>query len=393
MSEASVTPHPRAARAASGRKGARLRTAPPAGRRSGAFVAIFALVAVLCLTGMVMVLSASSVASIEDYGSPWYQFGRQALWLGVGIVGFVVALRIDYRRWRSWTRYLLWVSLAMLVLVLVPGVGVVVNGARRWLGFGPFTVQPSEFAKLALLLFAADLLARRANRVADPQQALRPVLAVFAMMAVLVMIQPNLGTTIILFVMTFVLLFVAGVPGRQLGLLGLAAAAAGVLFAIIEPYRMRRITAFFDPWSDPANVGYQNIQSAAAIANGGLVGTGVGQGRAKYGYLPEADTDFIFSVIGEELGFLGAMVLLVLFLALGAAAIRVAMRAPDRFGMLVASGIAAWFLFQAVVNIGAAVGVMPTTGVPLPFVSAGGSSLLISLFAAGILCNIARHTS
>lgn len=393
MSEASVTPHPRAARAAAGRKGARLRTAPPAGRRSGAFVAIFALVAVLCLTGMVMVLSASSVASIEDYGSPWYQFGRQALWLGVGIVGFVVALRIDYRRWRSWTRYLLWVSLAMLVLVLVPGVGVVVNGARRWLGFGPFTVQPSEFAKLALLLFAADLLARRANRVADPQQALRPVLAVFAMMAVLVMIQPNLGTTIILFVMTFVLLFVAGVPGRQLGLLGLAAAAAGVLFAIIEPYRMRRITAFLDPWSDPANVGYQNIQSAAAIANGGLVGTGVGQGRAKYGYLPEADTDFIFSVIGEELGFLGAMVLLVLFLALGAAAIRVAMRAPDRFGMLVASGIAAWFLFQAVVNIGAAVGVMPTTGVPLPFVSAGGSSLLISLFAAGILCNIARHTS
>ncbi len=393
MSEASVTPHPRAARAASGRKGARLRTAPPAGRRSGAFVAIFALVAVLCLTGMVMVLSASSVASIEDYGSPWYQFGRQALWLGVGIVGFVVALRIDYRRWRSWTRYLLWVSLAMLVLVLVPGIGVVVNGARRWLGFGPFTVQPSEFAKLALLLFAADLLARRANRVADPQQALRPVLAVFAMMAVLVMIQPNLGTTIILFVMTFVLLFVAGVPGRQLGLLGLAAAAAGVLFAIIEPYRMRRITAFLDPWSDPANVGYQNIQSAAAIANGGLVGTGVGQGRAKYGYLPEADTDFIFSVIGEELGFLGAMVLLVLFLALGAAAIRVAMRAPDRFGMLVASGIAAWFLFQAVVNIGAAVGVMPTTGVPLPFVSAGGSSLLISLFTAGILCNIARHTS
>ncbi|MCB1247865.1 MAG: FtsW/RodA/SpoVE family cell cycle protein, partial [Acidimicrobiales bacterium] len=250
MSEASVTPHPRAARAASGRKGARLRTAPPAGRRSGAFVAIVALVAVLCLTGMVMVLSASSVASIEDYGSPWYQFGRQALWLGVGIVGFVVALRIDYRRWRSWTRYLLWVSLAMLVLVLVPGVGVVVNGARRWLGFGPFTVQPSEFAKLALLLFAADLLARRANRVADPQQALRPVLAVFAMMAVLVMIQPNLGTTIILFVMTFVLLFVAGVPGRQLGLLGLAAAAAGVLFAIIEPYRMRRITAFLDPWSD-----------------------------------------------------------------------------------------------------------------------------------------------
>lgn len=393
MSEASVTPHPRAARAASGRKGARLRAAAPAGRRSGAFVAIFALVAVLCLTGMVMVLSASSVASIEDYGSPWYQFGRQALWLGVGIVGFVVALRIDYRRWRSWTRYLLWVSLAMLVLVLVPGIGVVVNGARRWLGFGPFTVQPSEFAKLALLLFAADLLARRANRVADPQQALRPVLAVFAMMAVLVMIQPNLGTTIILFVMTFVLLFVAGVPGRQLGLLGLAAAAAGVLFAIIEPYRMRRITAFLDPWSDPANVGYQNIQSAAAIANGGLVGTGVGQGRAKYGYLPEADTDFIFSVIGEELGFLGAMVLLVLFLALGAAAIRVAMRAPDRFGMLVASGIAAWFLFQAVVNIGAAVGVMPTTGVPLPFVSAGGSSLLISLFAAGILCNIARHTS
>ena len=377
-----------------GRRAARARipTGPPGGRRSGSFLLIFAIVAVLCATGMAMILSASSVSSITDYGTPWYQFLRQALWLGVGAIAFVVALRVDYRRWRPLTRYLLWASLVMLVLVLIPGIGVSANGAQRWLGVGPFTVQPSEFAKLALLLFAADLLARRANRVEDPQQALRPVLAVFGMMAVLIMLQPNLGTTILLFVMTFVVLFVAGVPGRQLGLLGAAAVAAGVLFAIIEPYRMRRVASFLDPWADPANTGYQNIQSYTALASGGLVGTGVGQGRAKYGYLPEADTDFIFSVIGEELGFIGAVLLLALFLALGAAAIRVAMRAPDRFGMLLATGITAWFLFQAVVNIGAAVGVMPTTGVPLPFVSAGGSSLLISLFAAGILCNIARHT-
>ncbi len=366
--------------------------ATPAGKRSGSFLALFSLLALLNIVGLVMILSASTVTSLEQHGSPWYQITRHVMWLAVGATCFVISLRIDFHRWRDWTKYLLRGSIALLVLVLIPGVGRTVNGASRWIGYGPLTVQPSELAKLALLLYVADLLARRSHRIGDTQLSLRPVLVVFFTVAGLVMAQPNLGTTIIIFTIVFVMLFIAGVPGKSLGLLGAAGAVGGILFAFTEDYRRRRLTAFADPWADPLNTGYQTIQSSSALANGGLVGTGIGQGRAKYGFLPEAHTDFIFAVLGEELGFLGALVLLAVFVAFGAFAVRVAMRAPDRFGMLVAAGITTWFLFQAFVNIGAAVGIMPTTGVPLPFVSFGGSSLVVNMVAAGILLNIARHT-
>ncbi|MCX7620954.1 MAG: putative lipid II flippase FtsW [Acidimicrobiales bacterium] len=371
----------------------RLSATKPGGKRSGSFLALFSMLVLLNIVGLVMILSASTVTSLENYGSPWYQFTRHLMWLAVGTTCFVISLRIDFHCWRDWTKYLLRGSLLLLILVLVPGVGRTVNGASRWIGYGPVTVQPSEIAKLALLLYVADLLARRSHRIGDTQLSLRPVLVVFFAIAALVMLQPNLGTTIILFMIVFVMLFVAGVPGKHLALLAGTGAIGGALFAFTEDYRRRRLTAFADPWADPLNTGYQTIQSSAALANGGLVGTGIGQGRAKYGFLPEAHTDFIFSVLGEELGFIGALVLLAIFVAFGAFAIRVALRAPDRFGMLVAVGITTWFMFQALVNIGAAVGVLPTTGVPLPFVSFGGSSLVVNFFAAGILLNIARHTS
>ena len=278
------------------------------------------------------------------------------------------------------------------MLVLIPPVGVEVNGSSRWLGWGPARIQPSEIAKLAVLLYVADLLARRSHRIGDTQLSFRPVLVILGSVAALIMLQPNLGTTLLIFAIVFVMLVVAGVPGKHLAMLAGAAAAAGAAFAVLTPWRLQRLMAFRDPWADPHNTGYQNLQSNAALANGGFTGTGIGMGRAKYGFLPEAHTDFIFSVLGEETGFIGGVLLLAVFLAFGVLGMRVAMRAPDRYGTIVATGITTWFLFQAFVNIGAAVGVLPVVGVPLPFVSFGGSSLVVNMIAAGILLNIARHT-
>ena len=380
----------------SGGSGPARRSARPAAkaeaRRSGPFLVLLALLALLSLTGLIMVLSASSASSQELYGSPWYQFQRQAMWLGLGVAVLVVVLKVDERRWRPLIPGFLGVSMVLLALVLVPGIGRTVNGSSRWLGAGPFTVQPSEVAKLALLLFAADLLARRAKRIDDTRCTLRPVLVTFGVAAGLIMLQPNLGTTVLIFVILFTVLFVAGVPLRPLGLTLAGALGAGALFAVLEPYRMRRLLAFLDPWSDPLNTGYQTLQSQAAVANGGVIGQGLGQGRAKFGFLPEGHTDFIFSNIAEELGLFGALVLLGVFVAIAVVGIGVAMRAPDRFGTLVAAGVTTWILVQAFVNLGAVVGVLPITGVPLPFVSAGGSSLVVTMAAYGLLLNVARRS-
>ncbi len=363
----------------------------PVGRRSNLFLGLFALVVILNLIGLVMVLSASSVNSYYEYGSAWYQFQRQFLWLVLGAVALVVTMRIDYHSWRRRAPLLLAGAVVLLVLVLVPGLGVNVNGSSRWLGYGPVRVQPSEFAKFAVLLFVGDLLARRADRISETRLSLRPVVTVFVLVGGLFMLQPNLGTTVILGVIVFVMMFVAGVPMKPLAKVAGIGAALAVLFAYIEPYRYRRLMAFRDPWADPLNTGYQTIQSQVSIANGGLVGVGLGEGRAKWGFLPFPHTDFIFAVISEELGLLGGLTVVALFVAFGVLGIRVALRAPDRLGMLLAAGITTWILVQAFVNIGAVVGALPITGVPLPFVSFGGSSLLVLMAASGLLLNIARQ--
>lgn len=374
-----------------GRRGRRPEVAATDTRAGSSFVWLFAIVAVLNLIGLLMVLSASAVTSLYDYGSPWYQFQRQFMWLSLGSVALLVTVRIDYRRVRRLAVPAVGLSVGLLVLVLVPGVGVDANGATRWLGYGPLSFQPSELAKLAMVLFAADLLARRGERVRHWRLGLVPVMVVFAPVALLFLLQPNLGTTIILATVLLVMLLVAGAPLKPLGLAVGVLTAGAALLAFAEPYRFRRLMAFRDPWADPLNTGFQTIQSQTGIANGGLLGTGLGEGRAKWGFLPEAHTDFIFAIIGEELGLLGALTVLGLFVALGLLGVRTALRAPDRFGMLLATGVTAWILVQAFVNIGAVVGVLPITGVPLPFVSAGGSSLLITMVGAGLLLNIARQ--
>ena len=360
-------------------------------RRSKTYAGLLAVVATLNLLGLVMVLSASSVIALDDYGSSWYVVLRQALWLVVGTIACVVVLRVDYHRWRRPAVPALALSVLLLALVLVPGLGVEVNGASRWLGYGPLSLQPSELAKLTVLVFAADLLARRAAWMDDTRLTLVPVTVVFGVIALLLMAQPNLGTTIVLGAIVLSLLWVAGTPMVPLTGLAAAGAATATGLAMWEPYRRARVLAFLDPWSDYQNAGYQNIQSLVGIASGGITGTGLGESRAKWGFLPYAHTDFIFAIIGEELGLIGALVVVVLFVALCVLGCRAALLAPDRFGMLLAAGVTVWFGVQAFVNVGAVIGILPITGVPLPFVSYGGSSLLFSMIAAGLLLNVARQ--
>jgi cell division protein FtsW len=365
--------------------------ARPGGRRTGLFMGMLAIVVLLCVLGLVMVMSASSVVGLYQFGSTWFFVKRQALWLAGGLVLLVVTMRIDYRAWRRFATPILGVSTLMLALVLIPGVGREVYGSTRWLGFGPIQIQPSEFAKLGLVLFVADLMARRTHRIRDLQVTLKPVMVVASVVAGLVLLQPNLGTTLVIGAIVVAVLFVAGSPLIPLGSLTVGGAVVATGLAIAAPYRRQRVAAFLDPWSDPLDSGYQTIQSLVGIAQGGLAGVGLGASRSKWGFLPFAHTDFVFAIIAEEAGLIGASFVVVLFVTLGWLGIATALRAPDTFGTLVAAGITTWLCVQAFVNIGAVIGILPITGVPLPFVSFGGSSMLATLAATGILLNVARH--
>ncbi|MBV8297126.1 MAG: putative lipid II flippase FtsW [Acidimicrobiia bacterium] len=362
-----------------------------ASRSTPLFVLLAMDVSALVVVGVVMVLSASSVEALRAFGSSWVVFERQAMWVVIGAVALLIATRTDYRRWRRPAVPLVLVALGLLLVVLVPGLGVSVQGSSRWVGSGQFRVQPSEFAKLAILLFTADILARRGAK-GDVRSALRPVLVVLAVAALLVMAQPDMGTTLVLGAIVLALLFVSGVELRTLGgLLGLAAGGA-LLLGLAEGYRRARLLSFLHPWKDAGNTGYQIVQSLVGLASGHWTGLGLGASRAKWGFLPNAYTDFIFAIIGEELGLLGTLLVIGLFVAFAILGVRTALKAPDRFGALLAAGVTAWVVGQALINIGAVIGVLPVTGVPLPFVSFGGSSLVITMGATGILMNIARQT-
>jgi cell division protein FtsW len=361
--------------------------------RSAPFRAIFSIVLILNLFGLLMILSASSVTSLDEYGNSWYQVGRQALWFIISMGALWFAQRTDYEHYVLHIRKAVVAAWALLVLPLMPIIGISVNGSSRWFGVGFLRIQPSEIAKLVLIVFTADLLTKRANRVHDWQQTLAPIMGVFLSFALLLMLEPNLGTTIIIAAVLLVMMFVGGVAGRPLLALLALLAAAAAFFAYTVPFRFRRLMSYGDPWKDPVSTGYQALQSRIGLANGGLFGLGLGSSRVKWGYLPEADTDFIFAIIGEELGLVGCTIIVGLLLAFGYLGIRVAVRAPDRLGMLLATGITTWIMLQAFVNIGAVVGALPITGVPLPFVSAGGSSLIFTMAGVGVLLSVAKKTS
>jgi cell division protein FtsW len=357
---------------------------------TGTYVLLIATVVVLNVIGVVMVLSASSVLSLTSYGSAWYFFQRQLIWTLLGVVGFAVALRVDYHAWRRAVRPLLLASAGLLVLVLVPHIGSSAGGAQRWLGVGTFRFQPTEIAKLAVLLYAADVLVRREDELGDWRRVLRPVLVVMTGFGALVCLQPDLDSAVLLGVIGASVLIAGGIRLRHLALVGGTGIALAAVLAIAEPYRLARVQTLFNPTADASNAGYQISQSLIAMGSGGIHGVGLGAGRAKWLFLPNAHTDFIFSVIGEELGLIGTLIVLGLFVTFAALGIRIAMQAPDRFGMLVATGITVWVVAQAAVNIGGVVGLLPVSGIPLPFVSFGGSALVFTMVAAGILANIAR---
>ena len=376
-------------------KAARARhpSATAARRKGSTFGPLLALVAVLNVIGVVMVLSASSVNALKAYGSSWVIFERELMWVAFGIVALLLGIRIDYRTWRRLGLPLLLVTIGLLALVVVPGIGTNVYGSSRWFRLGPLSLQPSELAKLGLVLVVSDVLTRRADRVGDTHSVLKPVLLMFGLVALLVMAQPDMGTTLVLAAIVLTLLFVGGVPGRTLAKVGAGAVGSALLLARLEPYRWARMLSFRKPFADYHKNGYQLAQSLVGLGSGGLFGVGLGASRAKWGFLPNAHTDFIFAIIGEELGLVGALVVVLLFAAVAMFGVRTATRAPDRFGMLVASGVTVWIVAQAVINIGAVIGVLPITGVPLPFVSFGGSSLVITMAAVGVLLNIARRSA
>ncbi len=346
--------------------------------------------ALLLCIGLIMVFSASSVAAYARYGSSFLFFQRQAVYAGVGVMGLLLLSRMPYAVWSRLAVPCLAVTGILLLLVLHSGAGTSAGGSSRWLAVGPITIQPSEIVKLALVAFAATVLTRKAALLDDIGHLLLPLLPVTAIVCWLVMRQPDLGTTVILAGTIFVLLFIAGVRLRYLGIAGIAGAAIGWILIMSAAYRRARFLSFLSPWKDPQNAGYHLIQSYIALGSGGLFGVGLGASRQKWMYVPNAHTDFIFSILGEELGLFVAICVLALFAVLLYGGIRVAARAPDTFGRLLASGIVSWLGLQTIVNLGAVTGLLPITGVPLPLLSYGGSSLVVTLGAIGILLNIAR---
>jgi len=353
--------------------------------------ALLVVVCSLCGIGLVMVLAASAYTSLQDYGSVWTIFLRQVLWMALGAIALYVTARMRYDRWRQVRVLLLVGTLLLLTAVLVPGVGINAGGSARWIGLGQLRIQPSELMKLALAVFAADLLARRADRVHEPGAVVVPLLVVLGIAAVLVLKQPDMGTALVLACIALSMLYAGGVPLRPVLKVLAGVAVLGVALGLAEPYRRARLLSFVNPFAHAQGSGYQVVQSLVGLGSGRLFGLGLAGGREKWGLLPNAHTDFIFSVIGEQAGLVGVLIVLALFAALAWYGLRAAGRAPDRFGALLAVAATCWITSQAVINIGAVIGLLPVTGIPLPFISFGGSSLVITMMAAGILMNVAAH--
>lgn len=355
---------------------------------------LLAVIAVLLIVGVDMVYSASFVIAHNSpqYRSDTYFLVRQLLWVGMGLVVMLALMRIDYHHWRRLSVPALAIILILLVVVLLTRFGHSAYGAQRWLSIGPLPpIQPSEFAKLALVLYLADLLSRRGERLRTLSYGAIPFAAVLGTVAALVLLQPDLGSAFVIVLSGVCLFFLAGADLRHF-FAGMIIGAVGLVLAITGTgYRSDRIAAFLDPQQDPLGVGWHIIQSQIALGSGGLFGLGLGASRQKFYYLPGAHTDAIYAVIGEELGLIGTLLVLGLIALIAYRGFQITLSAPDSFGSLLAAGVTFWIVFQALINIAVVTATLPFTGIPLPFVSHGGSSMIVSLAAMGILLNVSRH--
>jgi cell division protein FtsW len=345
---------------------------------------LFLLIFGLVIFGIVMVYNSSVVSAFQDFGDKYHFTKLQTMWAGIGIIAMLVTAKIPYAWWKHYAKPLLYGTLALLVLVLIPGISDQIYGARRWISISNFTFQPAELAKFSLIIYLASALS---STKPDIQKTFFTAAAVLG----LIVVEPDLGTTLVLSGASLIIYWASGAPLKHFITLvfGGMLAILGIIFA--APYRAARLKTFFNPTHDPLGQSYHIRQILIALGSGGLTGLGLGQSRQKYAYLPEVTTDSIFAVIGEEIGFLGASFLLIIFLALIAKGIQIASHAPDKFSQLLATGMITWIGLQVIINTAAMVALIPLTGIPLPFISYGGSSLVITLASMGIILNISKH--
>jgi cell division protein FtsW len=361
------------------------------GPTPGVYYVIAVVVAVFVMLGLVMVLSATSANQVGGDDSPYAIFRRQLLWAGLGLIAMIVALKVPYSRWRMMIIPGAVLAAGAMMLPFVPGIGATINDANSWVRLGSFGFQPSEFLKLAAIAFLADYFARHQEEVHVPRHGIWPVAVAGAGCAGISFIQGDLGAAIVLGAVVLAVGLIAGVPLRHIGGVALVGATATTLAIMTDPRRFSRLTSFLDVEGNKEHLAWQSWQGMLSIANGGWTGSGIGGSNSKLGYLPLAHSDFIFAVIADELGFVGSVAVIGGFALLVWFGVQTALAAPDRFGMILAGGIAAWFGVQAIVNLGGVAGIMPVTGLTLPFFSAGGTSLFTSMFAAGLLLNVARR--
>jgi len=353
---------------------------------------LFTAMLLLVCASVVMVYSASAVIAMERYHQPNLFLFKQATWVLLGLAIMPIVMRIDYRHYRQ--PIVIWTALGIVSFALV-GVlfGPRINGARRWFGVAGVGVQLSELAKIAVIFFVAAILERRMERIDDLTHSLLPIAVVVGGVVGLVLLQPDLGTALSILIIASAMVFAAGINYRYIVGLLLVSVPAAYIVLVSADYRRRRLTVFLNPWEDPLGDGFQVIQSLSAVGTGGVFGRGLMAGVQKLFYLPYPETDFIYAVIGEELGLLGATIVLACFCVIVWRGLRTALRAPDRFGAFLALGLTAMVAFQAFFNMSVVLGLLPTKGIPLPFVSFGGSSLLISMIGMGILLNVSQHAS
>lgn len=347
---------------------------------------------ILLMIGIVMVYSSSHIWADYKYDDRLFFVKRQILFATVGIVAMLLIMRIPYWNWKKYAKIILIICFILLVIVKIPGIGIVRGGAQSWIGIGAFSIQPSEFMKLGLIIFLAAYLSVHQKSIQSLTRGFLPVLSLVLIAFGLIMLQPDLGTGVVVVLTCMIMIYIAGAKLSHFVYLSFIGVAGFVVLIASAPYRMSRITAFLDPWQDPLGDGFQIIQSLYAIGPGRLMGVGLGNSLQKYFYLPEPQTDFIFAVLGEELGFIGGTILILLFVLLFWRGILAAIRSPDALGSFMALGIVSMLTLQVMINISVVIGLIPVTGITLPFLSYGGSSLTLTLCSVGILLNISKYS-